>query len=202
MEPLKYLDDVFDNPALNWVEDRLNEHFTQRYLDDGGLIVCETLMTVHGTTGMQPAIDLICGPWDWWDHGRITDFVPNADGSSDQILSPVWWFITRVGLHILPPADLPDHPKGKRMGLMLSGHFVGPSSMDVYPNERCDELIIRGRFHGVEYTMPAIPTMIAETLHMGAEAGTMPIPFPKGTGWVGLLHKLEAAAGVPEALTT
>ncbi len=24
----------------------------------------------------------------------------------------------------------------------------------------------------------------------------MPIPFPKGTGWVGLLHRLEADAAV------
>src|SRR5262245_35084543 len=99
MEQLKYLDDQFDNPKGKWVETPVNEHVTQRYLDEPGLIICETLMTVHGTTDLQPAIDLIDGPWDWWDHGRITDFVRNADGSSDQILSPVWWFVTRVSLH-------------------------------------------------------------------------------------------------------
>jgi hypothetical protein len=201
MEQLSYLDDQFDNPALKWVETQVNEHFWQRHLDDAKIIVCETVMTVHGTTDQQPAIDLIGGPWDWWEHGRITDFVRNADGSSDQILSPVWWFITRVGLHIQPPVDLVGL-RGKRMGLMLSGHFAGPSSMDVYLNERGDGMIIRGRFHGVEYTMPAIPNMIAEGLHLGAEAGTMPIPFPKGTGWVGLLHKLEAGVHEQEVLTT
>ncbi len=76
-------------------------------------------------------------------------------GTSDQILSPVWWFITRVGLHIYPPEPLPDRP-GKRVPLMLSGHFEGPSSMDVYPSETGDSVIVRGRFHSVEYTMPAI----------------------------------------------
>ena len=28
---------------------------------------------------------------------------------------------------------------------------------------------------------------------MEAESGTMPAPFPKGTGWVGLLRLLEPA---------
>jgi hypothetical protein len=200
VEQLNYMDDEFDNPTGKWIETPINEHFWQRHVDDATIIVCETIMTVHGTTDLQPAIDLICGPWDWWEHGRITDFVSNADGSSDQILSPVWWFITRVGLHILPPVDLPGL-KGKRMGLMLSGHFVGPSSMDVYLNEREDGMIIRGRFHGVDYTMPAIPNLIAEGLHLGAEAGTMPVPFPKGTGWVGLLHKLEAGVHLEPAAT-
>jgi hypothetical protein len=200
MEPLKYLDHVFDDPTHKWVDIPVNEHFRQRELDERGSIVCETLLTVHGNTDMQPAIDLIDGPWDWWEHGRIADFVRNLDGSSDQILSPVWWFITRVGLHILPPVDLPDRA-GKRLGLMLSGHFVGASSMDVYVAERGDGIVIRGRFHGVEYTMPAIPTAVAEYLHLGAEAGTMPVPFPKGTGWVGLLHKLEAGVHLEPAAT-
>ena len=147
-------------------------------------------MTVHGTTDADAAIALICGPWDWWEHGRITDYTTNPDGSSDQMLSPVWWFITRVGLHIFPPVNLPDL-KGRRVPLRLTHHFSGPSSMDVYPNEQGDAIMIRGRFHGVDYHVPAIPNGVAEGLHLDAESGTMPVPFPKGTGWVGLLHKLE-----------
>jgi hypothetical protein len=74
--------------------------------------------------------------------------------------------------------------------------------MDVYPNERGDAMMIRGRFHGVEYHVPAIPNKLAEGLHLDAESGTMPIPFPKGTGWVGLLHKLEARSTVENAIAT
>ena len=147
-------------------------------------------MIANRTTDADAAVALIRGPWDWWEHGRIAGFTSNADGSSDQILSPVWWFITRVGLHIFPPVDLPDL-KGRRVPLLLTEHFTGPTSMDVYLDASGDAIIIRGRFHGVQYHVPGIPNKLAEWLHLDAESGTMPAPFPKGTGWVGLLHKLE-----------
>ena len=195
MEQPNFRDDLFDNSAGDWVQTHLDEHFRQRYLRQEGPIYCESLMTVHGTMDADAAIGLICGPWDWWDHGRITDFTANEDGSSDQILSPVWWFITRVGLHVFPPVDLPDL-KGRRVPVALTHSFTGWSSMDVYPNERGDAMMIRGRYHGAEFHGPAIARKFAEGLHLGAESGTMPIPFPKGTGWVGLLHKLKARSPV------
>jgi hypothetical protein len=201
MDQLNFRDDLFDNAAGDWVQSHLDEHFRQRYLHEEGPIYCETLMTVHGTTDADAAIALICGPWDWWEHGRITDFTTNEDGSSDQILSPVWWFITRVGLHIFPPVNLPDL-KGRRVPLLLTEHFTGSSSMDVYLNERGDAMTIRGRFHGVEYHVPAIPNKLAEGLHLEAESGTMPIPFPTGTGWVGLLNKLEGRSPGENAIAT
>jgi hypothetical protein len=199
MDQRNFRDDLFDNAAGEWVQSHIDEHFRQRYLREEGPIYCETLMTIHGTTDADVAITLIRGPWDWWEHGRITDFTINGDGSSDQVLSPVWWFITRVGLHIFPPVDLPEL-KGRRVPLLLTEHFTGWSSMDVYPNARGDAMTIRGRFHGVEYHVPAIPNKLAEGLHLDAESGTMPIPFPKGTGWVGLLHKLEARSPVENAI--
>src|SRR4051812_5942030 len=103
-----FRDDLFDRSEGDWVHSYSDAHFRQRYLREHGPIICETLMTVHGTTDCDSALDLICGAWDWWEHGRITGFTRNADGSSDQILSPVWWFITRVGLHIFPPVAAPD----------------------------------------------------------------------------------------------
>ena len=48
-------------------------------------------------------------------------------------------------------------------------------------------------------TFPAIPNKVAEGLHLDAESGTMPAPFPKGTGWVGLLHRLEGRPPVENA---
>jgi|HubBroStandDraft_6_1064221.scaffolds.fasta_scaffold486788_1 hypothetical protein len=203
MDQPNFVDDLFDNPAGDWVQSHADENFQQRYLRQDGPIYCETLMTVHGANGVPPdanaAIDLICGPWDWWEHGRIADFTGNADGSSDQILSPVWWFITRVALHIFPAVNLPD-VRGRRVPLLLSENFSGPSSMDVYSGNSSDVMIIRGRFHGVEYHVPLIPTSVAEGLHLEAESGTMPDPFPKGTGWLGLLHKLEARSPLDNVL--
>jgi hypothetical protein len=189
MDQLNFRDDLFDTPAGEWVHSYSDDHFRQRYLRQDGPIYCETVMIAHGTTDLDAAITLISGPWDWWDHGRISNFTINEDQSSDQVLSPVWWFITRVGLHLLPPTKLPDLKQ--RIPMMLTKHFTGPTSMDVYPNEAGSAIIIRGRFHGVEYHVPAVPNVVAEWLHLDAESGTMPTPFPKGTGWVGLLHKLE-----------
>lgn len=83
-EPI-FRDDLFENASADWVESNVDEHFRQRYLPGDGPIFCETLMTVHGTTDTAAALDLICGPWDWWEHGRIADFTANADGSTDQI---------------------------------------------------------------------------------------------------------------------
>lgn len=190
MYPQILRDDLFDTPSNDWIESFSDQHFRQRYLHREGAIYCETLLTAHGTTDAEAALDLICGPWDWWDHGRITDFISNVDGSSEQVLSPVWWFITRVGLEIEAPVDLPDK-NGQRVHMLLTRHFTGPTTMAVYPDPTGDALIVRGRFHGVEYHVPAIPNRVAEWLHLDAESGTMPLPFPAGTGWVGLLHKLE-----------
>jgi hypothetical protein len=190
-----FQDDIFDTRPADWIVSHSDEHFTQRYLQGENLIYCETLMTVRGTTDTEAGVAMVMGPWDWWEHGRITDFTRNEDGSTYQILSPVWWFITRVGLHIFPPVDLPDL-KGRRVPLVLEKDFKGPSSMDVYPNPRGDGMIIRGRFHGVEYDVGVGLQNITEGLHIGAESGTMPPPFPKGTGWVGLLQKLETRAVV------
>lgn len=201
MGELNFRDDLFDNPKGEWVESHSDLHFRQRYLREGGPIYCETLMTVHDTTDIRAAIELIRGPWDWWEHGRITDFRRNEDGSTDQVLSPVWWFITRVNLHILPPEDLADL-KGQRVPLLLTQDFSGPSSMDVYPGGSSRDLVIRGRFHGIEYNVTAVPDKVAEGLHLEAESGTMPAPFPKGTGWVGLLHKLEPRGSVRSAIMT
>lgn len=187
-------DDVFDHPDGEWRHIHADEHFTQRFRrETGPPIWCETLMTVPGVTTVDAALSLICGPWNWWEHGNIAGFTRNADGSSDQTLSPVWWFVTRVNLHMFPPVPLPDL-KGWRVPLLLTRHFDGPSSMDVYPDDRNNALIVRGRFHGVEYRFAAYLDRIAERLHLGAEAGTMPPPFPKGTGWVGLFRRLKATA--------
>ena len=119
-----HLERLSDNASGDWVQSHSDEHFQQRYLRNEGPIFCETLMTVHARLDTSAAINLICGPWDWWEHGRITDFTVNPDGSSDQILSPVWWFITRVGLHIFPPHDLPEL-KGRRAPLLLTSGLHG-----------------------------------------------------------------------------
>jgi hypothetical protein len=186
-----FLDDIFEDLTLDWISGQPRPEHVQRHLAGNGSIICETILTIPGSTEIDDAVPLILGPWVWWLHGRARNFSVNEDGSSDQVLLPVWWFITRVTLHILPPVPLPD-TDGVRISIILGRYFVGLSTIDVYPDHKRQSLIIRGRFHGVEYTVPCLPTAFGGYLHLGAETGTMPFPFPKNTGWVELERKVLA----------
>src|SRR5215471_1269021 len=123
MESPSFRDELFESPSGDWVECYSDAHFRQRYLRRDGPIFCETVMTVR-STDTETAIALIRGPWDWWQHGRISQFRRNPDGTNDQMLAPIWWFITRIGLHGLPPIDVPDG-NGKRVSVLLKKHFTG-----------------------------------------------------------------------------
>lgn len=160
--------------------------FTQRHLPDEPLIFCETVMTIPGDPAA--AVALIDGPWTWWHSGRAANFRKNADGSTDQVLSPVWWYTTRIGMHMHPPAPLAD-ASGTRLSIDFSRQFTGRATMDVIV-ERDRRLTIRGRFHGVENHVPLIPLWLVANIHMRAEAGTLRFPFPRGTGWPGLAAAL------------
>ncbi len=103
MSTFRTEDERFDQGR--WTTKAAPARFTQRHLDGEPLIFCETVMSVHGS--LETAVNLIRGPWQWWRSGRITGYHVNADGSSDQVLSPVWWYTTRINLHILPPGA--DH---------------------------------------------------------------------------------------------
>jgi hypothetical protein len=189
MMQLTFHDDVFDQPT-RWIHYYKDQRFDQRYLDDGDVIFCETLMSVRCT--VEAAVSLFERPWTWWDHGRSIDFRVVHDRCTEQILAPVWWNWTRVGLRIFPPVDLPGS-SGQRIPILLSKHYQGSASIDVYPHpSRGDAVLVRGRFHGVENHVPLVPFMLAERVHLRSEAGTLFLPFPKGTGWCGLYRRLES----------
>lgn len=187
----QFQDQRFEQPG-QWSYSYLDEHFEQRFLEDDPLIFCETRMTVHGAPALEDAVALIRGPWDWWEHGKISDYEESPDGTTFQTLAPVWWFITRVGLRIETPVELAGG--GVRIPMTLSNDFTGPSTIDLLPGRDGGRMVVRGRFHGVESHVAAAPVAWAEALHLEAESGTMPLPFPKGTGWAGLLRRLEAGA--------
>jgi hypothetical protein len=193
MTPPHFRDDVFDKPA-GWIHYYKDGRFDQRYVGGADLIFCETIMNVRCT--IEAAVSLLCSPWTWWEHGRSIDFHSNDDRTIEQTLAPVWWYWTRVGLRIFPPVSLAGLA-GQRVPLLLSKHYQGPASLDVYPHpSQKDSVCIRGRFHGVENHVPFLPVMLAETVHLRAEAGTFLFPFPKGTGWCGLYRRLESPAAL------
>ena len=140
---------------------------------------------------MEETIRLLRGPWNWWQHGRSSGFQVNPDGSTSQVLSPIWWNFTRIRVQVFPGRDLPG-AGGIRLPILLSRHFRGTASIDVYPNPSPNPtgggIVLRGRYHGVENHVPFISRERATRIHLGVEAGTLTFPFPAGTGYRGLFR--------------
>ena len=190
-DPPRYCDERFRAEG-NWRSLPEHDGFQLRYLSDPAVVVCETLMSSRGKA--KDALELLRGPWDWWDRGGISGFEILPDGATDQVLSPVSWFWGHVRMRILPPVELPE-VSGWRIPLKLAGTFNGSASLDVYPGSKPGEIVVRGRFHEVVETMPG-PHDLVTALHLRAESGRLPFPFPKGTGWIGLRRKLVDRGGI------
>jgi hypothetical protein len=170
--------------------------FVQRCLIEDGLIICETVTEASCT--VEEALAEIRGPWDWWDHGKALDFKAGPD-YNDQVLAPVAWFITRVRMrhfHAMP-FEAPEFQglTGHRVPVLLSKHFRGTATVDVFEKSAPEStVILRGRFHGVENHVPGAPTVLAAKMHLRAESGKLYWPFLQGTGFRGLLRRLESVA--------
>jgi hypothetical protein len=179
-------DEVFDEPD-GWIVIPSDPPFRLRHKLKGRLMYCETLMT--GVRGRRDvAARLLLGRWGWWKKGRAKRFRQNADGTSDQILTPVWWYTTRIGLHNGPATPIPS---GTRVPIVLYRMFQGSASIDVV-DAADGTLTLRGRFHGVENHVPLIPLWMVVGVHLRAEAGILLFPFPRGTGWPGLARAIAA----------
>ena len=185
-EQLQFEDQRF--ASADWTLYYADAHFAQRYHhEEGGRLYCETLLALRSTTA-EPVIELLRGPWSWWDHGRVLEYRELPDGGSEQVLAPVWWFLTRVRVRLFPPYALPGEA-GIRLPGLLGGHFLGTASTDVLSHD--DVVVVRGRFHGVRSRVPVVTPALAGHMHLRAEAGTFTVPFPARTGWCGLCRRLE-----------
>ena len=188
---LRFADETFAAPE-GWQPFYRDERVQQRDFPHPSLIFCETVMAGHGD--IQAASQLVLGPWTWWRHGRSTGFCKNSDGSTSQVLSPVWWNFTRIGVQVFPGQPL-GPAGGIRMPIRLTRHFLGPASIDIYPNPSGDGIILRGRYHGVEDHVPLVPRPRVIKIHLGVEAGNLNFPFPRGTGYTGLLSLVDKPGG-------
>lgn len=186
-EPPRFCDHRFLEPG-DWMI--LPEHggFSHRYLRRSPVIVCETVMATRGDPAA--AMELLRGPWDWWDRGGAFAFQTLEDGATDQVLVPVTWYWAHVRMRLFPPAPLPEL-SGWRLPIKFAGSFNGSASIDIYPGPANSQVIVRGRFHEVILKVPGPRDFVTEC-HLRAESGTLPFPFPGGTGWVGLRRRLEA----------
>ena len=181
-------DGIFDE-AAGWIPHGTDPAHLQRYRIRDGRIYCETILAIHA--GADRIMDRLMGRWTWWRKGLAMDFQRHGDGSTEQVLAPVWWYWARIRIRAYAPVPSPERG-GLRIPMSLSGTWVGPSTFDIFPDAgRPAWSLLRGRFHGVENHVPLFGDDIAARAHLGAESGTLFPPFPKGTGLPGLVRDLE-----------
>lgn len=184
-------EDVFDS-ELGWTQLRDGPRFFQRYLINGPTMFTETTATIRARP--SDVRDAVFGPWDWWNCGRCENFTQHEDGTQSYDLWPVGSGV-RVHEVAHPPQDLPSG-NGWRIHIDVSGHCKGLAYFLIQADDsttepstlltgRLAEVVIQGllpRFFG---------TKGFALRHLGAERGEPGFPFRKGTGWVGLIDRLE-----------
>ncbi|MDA1016510.1 MAG: hypothetical protein O3A00_18900 [Planctomycetota bacterium] len=184
-------DAVFDHDE-RWITLFDGERFQQRYFIDGPLMFTETTTSIRAS--VDAVRDAICGPWDWWHHGRCENRQVRNDGKVEYDLWPV-----RYGIHVhetsYPPVAIDGG--GWRVRIDLSDHAIGVAYFDIRPEtdeSTIERTRLSGRFAGVRihgFLPRCFGTKGFAIRHLRAERGEPGFPFRKGTGWVGLIERLE-----------
>lgn len=182
-------DGVFDDPGP-WKAFYRDGRFEQRFRIIDDAMFCETLLIVR--SAMADVVALLRDRWDWWAHGKATNYTRHPDGSVEMDLKPIWWYVANLHMQILPPREVVDIG-GIRLPIVYSRDFEGPGTIDVYPRRGTGDVVLRGRFHGVRQHVHMLfaSATTAAWAHLWTEAGRLPIPFARGTGYVGLIRRLE-----------
>ncbi len=170
-----------------WTELYADARFQQRYRIVGKRMYTETVASVHAD------IDTIChalrGRWDWWQHARYEAREEHDDGTVHYDLWPTG---SGIRVHEVMHAPRVIEDGGLRLPIQLSGHANGTAYIDLRRVEQGSEMT--GRFAGVT-TAGLLARLMGTKLfainHLLAERGALGFPFPKGTGWVGLIERLE-----------
>ncbi len=194
MTDIQLNDAVFDQPE-GWTPFYKDDRYEQRLRIVNDTFFCETLVAIRSSpAGVLPEL---LRPWDWWAHGTIISSKRHPDGSLEMEFKPIWWYVARMSLLVLPPENAPDIC-GTRLPIVYSGGFEGPGSIDVYAHPSGDgRSILRGRCHGVRnhVRMLFANETTAAWAHLWTESGRMMLPFTRGTGYAGLVRRIEGAAG-------
>jgi len=191
MRALESNEKLFDDP-VGWRGFYKDERFDQRLRIVDDTFFAETLVRIRSSPAA--VIALLEQPWDWWAHGKILASTRHQDGSLEMDLKPIWWYVARMSVRILPSGPSPDVRGGTRLPIIYTGGFEGPGSIDVYVDPAAAaQSILRGRCHGVR---PQVRMLFANATtvgwaHLWTESGRVMLPFTRGTGYVGLIRRAE-----------
>lgn len=183
-------EDVFDSDS-GWTKLCEGPRFFQRYLINGPIMFTETTTVIRARP--DAVRDAIFSRWDWWKHGRCDNYTQYPDGTHSYDLWPVGF-----GVHVhevaQPPEELND--SGWRIRINVDGHCKGLAYFVIKPEGSATETTtsVTGRLAGVKI-QGLLPRFFGTKgfalRHLGAERGEPGFPFRKGTGWVGLIDRLE-----------
>lgn len=182
---------VFDQDE-RWISLFTDDRFQQRYFVDGLAMFTETSASIRAP--VDAVKDAICGPWDWWKHGRYRNRRVNAEGRIEYDLWPV-----KHGIHVHETSHTPVRcdDGGWRVRVDLSGHAVGLAYFDIRQGNddpKIETTRLLGRFANVKirgFLPRCLGARRFAIKHLGAERGEPGFPFRRGTGWIGLIERLE-----------
>ncbi len=169
-----------------------SERFSQRYLVEGLRIWTESVARIDAEPDSIAAA--LRGPWDWWRKGRYENRVELDGGRIRYDLWPVGRSrMVHVRETMAPTRELPAG--ARRIELELEHHANGLAYFELRPRRDRSSCDLIGRFDGAEIA-GALPRLMGARRfavnHLLAERGAMSFPFPPGTGWVGLIERLES----------
>jgi hypothetical protein len=157
---------------------------------DGDLMYTVTTFRFPGASVEAIRQALLDRPWHWWKGGRVDNWTKFPDGTVRFVLWPMWLRSpASISIELRPPVQAVETttPGQSWPKLIIparfSGNFAGPGRYEIL--ERTDGVFLRSVFDGVWRTgfMRLMPAGVALGLHVMAEQGTLPFPFPAGTGF-------------------
>jgi hypothetical protein len=159
---------------------------------DGDLMYTVTTYRFPGSSVESIRRALLDAPWNWWNGGRVTKWTKLPDGTVRFVLWPMWpRSPASMGIELGPPVASAETTSGQsRPKLVIparfSINFVGSGRYEIV--DLPGAVALRSVFDGVRRTgfMRLVPARVALDLHVRSEQGTLPFPFPKGTGFQSL----------------
>lgn len=150
--------------------------------------------------GVDPAAleaALVDREWSWWKSGKTTLWTRRDDGGCRFVLAPAAPLLpSKVGIDLAPRRTgvLPT-PWGASVPLVnyparFFADFEGPGRYEILTI--AGGCALRSVWDGVARLgiRKLLPLHLILHLHLGAEAGTLSFPLPKGTGFPGLVRHL------------
>ncbi|MFT5471128.1 MAG: hypothetical protein ACI8UO_006261, partial [Verrucomicrobiales bacterium] len=162
---------------------------------------------IHSVTyvllpGVDPAtaeVALIDSEWSWWKPGKVSKWSRREDGGCSFVLSPVPMVPSKVGIELEPqvanelPVSWGEPISVVTFAARFFADFEGPGRYEVLALD--GGCALRSCWDGVARCglKKLMPLKMILKMHLDAEAGTAGFPFPKGTGFPGLVRMLSPA---------